>query len=50
MLIEFPDEDIFNMDVSNEWMLYFDIFHSRNGLGASIMLITPQRDAIPKSY
>ena len=42
MLINFPDEAIFNMDITNEWKLYFDGSHTRNGLGDGIMFITPQ--------
>lgn len=50
MLIDFPDEAIFNMDIADEWKLYFDGSHTRHGLGASIMFVTPQGDVIPKSY
>ena len=47
MLIDFPDEAIFNMDIANEWKLYFDGSHTRNSSGAGIMAITPQGDIIP---
>ena len=50
MLIDFLDEAIFNMDIANEWKLYFDGSHTHNGSGAGIMFITPQGDIIPKSY
>lgn len=50
ILIDFPHEAIFNMDIANEWKLYFDGSHTQNGLGAGIMFITPQGDIIPKSY
>ena len=50
MLIDFSDEAIFNMDIANEWKLYFDGSHTRNGSGDGIMFITPQGDIIPKSY
>ena len=50
MLVDFPDEAIFNMDIANEWKLYFDGSHTRNGSGAGIMFFTPQGDFIPKSY
>ena len=42
MLIEFPNEAIFNMDIANEWKLYFDGLHTRNGSKASIIFITPK--------
>ena len=50
MLIDFPYEAIFNMDIDNEWKLYFYGSHTCNGLGPDIMFITPQGDIIPKSY
>ena len=50
MLIDFPDEAIFYMDITNEWKLYFDGSHTRNGSRAGIMFITPQGDIIPNSY
>ena len=50
MLIDFPDEAIFNMDIANGWNLYFDGSHIRKGSRAGIMFITPQGDIIPKSY
>lgn len=50
MLIDFLDEAIFNIDIANEWNLYFEGSHTRNGSGVGIMFITPQGDIIPKSY
>ena len=50
MLIDFPDEAIFHVDIANEWKLYFDGSHTKNGSGAGIMFVTPQGDVIPKSY
>ena len=31
LLIEFLDEAIFNMDIANEWKIYSDGSHTRNG-------------------
>ena len=50
MLIDFLDEAIFNMDIANEWKLYFDCLPMINDSGAGIMFITPQGNVIPKSY
>lgn len=50
MLIDFPDEAIFNMDIANQWKLYYDRSHTRNVLGANIMFITPKGYIIPKSH
>ena len=50
MLIDFPNEDIFNMDIANELKLYFDGLYTRNGLGAGIIFIIAQGDVIPQSY
>ena len=48
MLIKFLDEAIFNMDIANEWNIFFDGSHTRNCSRVGIMFITPQGDVIPK--
>ena len=50
MLVDFLDEAIFHVDIANEWKLYFDGSHTKNGSGDGIIFVTPQGDAIPKSY
>ncbi|GLJ30929.1 hypothetical protein SUGI_0616100 [Cryptomeria japonica] len=50
MLTNFLDESVFAFTSSNEWKLYFDGSHTKFGSGAGILFVTPQGDAIPKSY
>ena len=48
--IEFPDADVFTTKSKQLWSLYFDGSFTQHGLGAGILLVTPQGHTIPRSY
>ncbi|KAG9442580.1 hypothetical protein H6P81_018434 [Aristolochia fimbriata] len=47
---EFPDEDIFLVEVLPPWEMYFDGAARRNGAGAGVLFISPRRDLLPYSF
>lgn len=49
LIFDFLDESIFFIDMPT-WKLYFDGSYIIHGSGAIILFITPQGDAIPKSF
>ncbi|XP_016481618.1 uncharacterized protein LOC107802597 [Nicotiana tabacum] len=47
---EFPDEDILFVEESPRWTIFFDGSACRNGAGASVVLISPERPVLPFSF
>ncbi|KAK4716453.1 hypothetical protein R3W88_014791 [Solanum pinnatisectum] len=47
---EFPDKDAFFTEELPEWTMYFDGFARRDGVGAGVMLIPPERLILPFSF
>ncbi|KAG9444317.1 hypothetical protein H6P81_015657 [Aristolochia fimbriata] len=43
---EFPDEEIFLVEVLPPWEIYFDGAARRNGAGAGVLFVSPRRDLI----
>ena len=46
---DFPDEQFVSMTSIIGWKLYFDGAANQSGFGIGILLISPQRDHIPRS-
>ncbi|XP_075111214.1 uncharacterized protein LOC142181692 [Nicotiana tabacum] len=46
---EFPDEDVLFIEELPPWTMFFDGFACRNGVGAGIVLISPERQVLPFS-
>ncbi|KAG9458893.1 hypothetical protein H6P81_003401 [Aristolochia fimbriata] len=47
---EFPDEEIFLVEVLPPWEMYFDGAAQRNGAGAGVLFVSPRRDLLPYSF
>ncbi|KAG9453434.1 hypothetical protein H6P81_006338 [Aristolochia fimbriata] len=47
---EFPDEEIFLVEVLPLWEMYFDGAARRNGAGAGILFVSPKKDLLPYSF
>ncbi|KAG9453149.1 hypothetical protein H6P81_006053 [Aristolochia fimbriata] len=47
---EFPDEEIFLVEVLPPLEKYFDGAARRNGVGAGVMFVSPRRDLLPYSF
>ena len=50
LIMEFLDEHLCLIEEKSPWKLYFDGSYTSHGSGASILLVTPQGDYIPKSF
>ncbi|KAG9453448.1 hypothetical protein H6P81_006352 [Aristolochia fimbriata] len=50
LIEEFPDEEIFLVEVLPPWEMYFDGVARRNGAGAGVLVISPRRDLLPYSF
>ena len=50
LVVEFLDEHIYMIKEQPLWKLYFDISYTTHGSRASILLVTPQGDYIPKEF
>ena len=50
LITEFPDEHICLIEEQPPWKLYFDGSYTSHGLGAEILLVTPQGDYILKAF
>ncbi|KAG9454383.1 hypothetical protein H6P81_007287 [Aristolochia fimbriata] len=46
-LIEFPDKEIFLVEVLPPWEMYFDGAARRNGAGAGVMFVSQRNDLLP---
>ncbi|KAG9453408.1 hypothetical protein H6P81_006312 [Aristolochia fimbriata] len=47
---EFPDEEIFLVEVLPPWEMYFDGAARRNGAGVGVLFVSPRRDLLPYSF
>ncbi|KAG9444234.1 hypothetical protein H6P81_015574 [Aristolochia fimbriata] len=47
---EFPDEEIFLVEVLPPWEMYFDGAARRNGDGAGVLFVSPKKDLLPYSF
>ncbi|KAG9442543.1 hypothetical protein H6P81_018397 [Aristolochia fimbriata] len=47
---EFPDEEIFLVEVLPPWEMYFDGAARRNGAGVGVMFVSPRRDLLQYSF
>ncbi|KAG9453425.1 hypothetical protein H6P81_006329 [Aristolochia fimbriata] len=47
---EFPDEEIFLVEVLPPWEMYFDGATRRNGAGATVLFVSPRKDLLPYSF
>ncbi|KAG9447626.1 hypothetical protein H6P81_013754 [Aristolochia fimbriata] len=47
---EFPDEEIFLVEVLPPWEIYFDGAARRNGAGAGVLFVSPKKDLLPYSF
>ncbi|KAG9450485.1 hypothetical protein H6P81_010450 [Aristolochia fimbriata] len=47
---EFPDEEIFLVEVLPPWEMYFDGAAWRNGAGARVLFVSPKKDLLPYSF
>ncbi|KAG9458170.1 hypothetical protein H6P81_002678 [Aristolochia fimbriata] len=47
---EFPDEEIFLVEVLPPWEMYFDGAARRNGAGAGVLFVSPKKDLLPYSF
>ena len=47
---EFPDSEIMNIEVQEDWKLYFDGAANRNRCGIGILLISPEQVHSPLSF
>ncbi|KAG9442397.1 hypothetical protein H6P81_018251 [Aristolochia fimbriata] len=47
---EFPNEEIFLVEVLPPWEMYFDGAARRNGAGAGVLFVFPKKDLLPYSF
>ncbi|KAG9453633.1 hypothetical protein H6P81_006537 [Aristolochia fimbriata] len=47
---EFPDEEIFLVEVLPPWEMYFDGAARRSGAGAGVLFVSPKKDLLPYSF
>ncbi|KAG9444492.1 hypothetical protein H6P81_015832 [Aristolochia fimbriata] len=47
---EFPDEEIFLIEVLPPWEMYFDGAARRSGAGAGVLFVSPKKDLLPYSF
>ncbi|KAG9458896.1 hypothetical protein H6P81_003404 [Aristolochia fimbriata] len=47
---EFPDEEIFLVEVLPPWEMYFDDASRRNGAVTGVLFVSPKRDLLPYSF
>ncbi|KAG9450556.1 hypothetical protein H6P81_010521 [Aristolochia fimbriata] len=47
---EFPDEEMFLVEVLPPWEMYFDGAARRNGAGAGVLFVSPKKDLLPYSF
>ncbi|KAG9444902.1 hypothetical protein H6P81_016242 [Aristolochia fimbriata] len=50
LMEEFPDEEIFLVELLPPWEMYFDGAARRNGVGAGVLFVSPRRDLLPYSF
>ena len=47
---DFPDEDVFYIEVMPQWMMFFDGAARREGAGAGVVFVSPQRQILLYSF
>ncbi|KAG9449464.1 hypothetical protein H6P81_009429 [Aristolochia fimbriata] len=47
LIEEFPDEEIFLVEVLPPWEIYFDGAARRNGAGVAVLFMSPRKDLLP---
>ncbi|KAI5342406.1 hypothetical protein L3X38_010281 [Prunus dulcis] len=47
---DLPDEQVFFADVSPAWMMFFDGSARKDGAGAGIVFVSPERHVLPYSF
>ncbi|XP_034197970.1 uncharacterized protein LOC117613470 [Prunus dulcis] len=47
---DLPDEQIFFADVSPAWMMFFDGSARKDGAGAGVVFVSPERHVLPYSF
>ncbi|XP_059627632.1 uncharacterized protein LOC132270468 [Cornus florida] len=47
---DFPDEEVFFVDVLLPWMMFFDDAARSEGAGAGVVFISPQRQILPYTF
>ncbi|KAG9453317.1 hypothetical protein H6P81_006221 [Aristolochia fimbriata] len=47
---EFPDEEIFLVEILSPWKMYFGGAARRNGAGAGVLFVLPKDDLLPYSF
>ncbi|KAG9454401.1 hypothetical protein H6P81_007305 [Aristolochia fimbriata] len=47
---DFPDEEIFLVEVFPPWEMYFDGVARRNGVGTGVLFVSPKKDLLPYSF
>ena len=50
LVMEFPNEHIYLIEEQPSYKLYFDGSYTSHGSRASILLVTPEGDYIPKAF
>ncbi|KAI5342013.1 hypothetical protein L3X38_009888 [Prunus dulcis] len=47
---DLPDEQVFFVDVSPAWMMFFDGSARKDGAGAGVVFVSPERHVLPYSF
>ena len=47
---DFPDEDVFYIEMLPPWTMFFDGAARRDGAGAGVVFVTPQRQVLPYAF
>ena len=47
---DLPDDEVFCVEVSEPWTMYFDGAARRNGAGAGVIFISPEKHMLPYSF
>ena len=47
---DFPDEDVFNIEVMTPWMMFFNGATRREGVGAGVVFVSPQQQILLYSF
>ena len=50
ILNDFPDEEIFYVDVFSSWIMFFDGSARYDGTSAGVVFVSPQRQILPYSF
>ncbi|XP_008245038.1 PREDICTED: uncharacterized protein LOC103343140 [Prunus mume] len=47
---DLPDEQVFFADISLAWMMFFDGLARKDGVGAGVVFLSPERHVLPYSF